>query len=118
MKTSIPIRIYLVDLYANGLEPEIGETIYRTKSTVRSESTSGLFGSHTTHSVASKEEIYGKFYGNPTVNPGKYGQHAVEPILKAYDCPNQYYNNLFLEKKNGHGLWAHNCYILRNVELL
>lgn len=118
MKTSKPVRIYLADLYANGLEPKIGDKVYRTKSIVRTESFSGIFGSYNSSSVTTTEELYGKFYGNPTtINKKKY-KYTAEPWVKKYECANQYYNNLFLTSKNGHGVWAHNCYILRNVELL
>ena len=112
MKTTLPIKISLEDLYNNGMEPERGEKIYKTNYYNYSETYSTVLGSHTSSCIVNHDKICGKYYGNPTNINGRN-------LEKYKDKKSGYYNKVFIAhpRKKYISLWIKDCYILRNVEI-
>lgn len=88
MKTTISIEIKIEDLYKNGLEPNVGEAIYKRRYKI----TKDTYKMVTHHIEESADEYV------------KYGGKAGEKRL--YTSEGQWATT-----------WIKDCYILRNVTI-
>jgi hypothetical protein len=112
-KMKVKINIYLTDLYAAGLEPEIGEKVFEWRTKIFSETHSSAFGSHKSHYTTSNVELRGKYYGNPTLDTkSRYNKNCRDK------ANSQYYNKLFYYgRAKWETLYIKNCFVIREVEL-
>lgn len=94
------------------MEPKRGEKIYKTNYNICSEIHSNAFGYHTSSCIINHNEVYGKYYGNPTNINGRN-------LERCKDKKSSYYNKVFIAhpRKKYILLRIKDCYILRNVEI-